>query len=290
MYIFTVAPSRCLAFWLRPNSTSGEGQISFFIEFRDKLFVGSDVPNFVHRGWNHICWTYRVEGGDGDGDGGGGNSTGVYGLYNNGRPVAVLKERLPAAGGREVRSSSSGSYGSAFIFGQEPDAIRGKFDAQQLSRSRVTEFNMWRRVLSGEEIGRMAACRSFPEGDVVRWADVEPRTVVTVAVDDLADLLCRRHARVVRFPFRETYERADMLCRAHGGHMYSPVSGEENERMLKGMGDGAREACRDQTTGAVSWVGISRRDGLYYSRNRQSWALAVISIFYLIRKALMHFL
>lgn len=86
----------------------------------------------------------------------------------------------------------------------------------------VTQFNLWNRVLTREEVRDLALCRKLLHGDVISWeGEWEVQHVMEYEVD-LQDLC--PHQKTPRFQVFPpmTYKEGIRLCESLGGFMPAP--------------------------------------------------------------------
>ena len=152
---------------------------------------------YHHRTWNHLCWSLST-------------ITGYSMYYSNGDLIGsqrVNTNEIPLA-----MKGSSEMYAASFIFGQEPDSIRGGFDIYQAFIGDLTEFNVWNYTLSKSKINSMATCNGFEKGNVVQWDLNDGITGKVVAIHNVritmfphSTELCNVFRRFVIFPERVQY-------------------------------------------------------------------------------------
>ena len=84
----------------------------------------------------------------------------------------------------------------AFIFGQEPDALRGGFNRYQSFLGDLTGFNIWNYSLLDTEIKSMAMCNTWNTGNFVPWnkSQIANYNAITKPLNDTQSL-CQRHER-----------------------------------------------------------------------------------------------
>ncbi|XP_070541623.1 uncharacterized protein [Ptychodera flava] len=96
--------------------------------------------------WHHVCVTWS-------------SSDGGWKYYHNG---VISKE---GSGFQTWHAISSGGF---LVLGQEQDAVGGRYDARQAMVGSLTEFNLWSRSLTADEIAATAGDCSIG-GDVFSW-------------------------------------------------------------------------------------------------------------------------
>ena len=101
-----------------------------------------EVNSFFHRRWVHFCWSVS-------------SVTGESKFYYNGNLVGM--EILSNINNTIILKSEV--YDAQFIFGQEPDAMRGGFDKFQAFLGDLAELNVWSQILDEESIMKKARCK-----------------------------------------------------------------------------------------------------------------------------------
>ncbi|KAK3722627.1 hypothetical protein QZH41_002387 [Actinostola sp. cb2023] len=106
--------------------------------------------------WHHLAVTWT-------------NSDGVFNVYVDGS----LKYGSDAIHKGATIDSTKGGL----VLGQDQDAYLGRYNANQSFQGNLTSVNMWDRVLTSDDILKLAKrCPSGSgEGNLVRWADLVPR-------------------------------------------------------------------------------------------------------------------
>nr|XP_002731564.1 PREDICTED: uncharacterized protein LOC100374910 [Saccoglossus kowalevskii] len=151
--------------WIKTKETNQGTPISYatsggFNEFI--LFDTTDLKVYVRQNngdnsgiavndndWHHLCVTWSSTGG-------------LWDIFDNG----VL-----AASGSDLRSGYVIREGGVMTLGQEQDSIRGGYDPNQALKGELAYFNMWSRILTDNEIGKLAAeCNGETEGDLFAWS------------------------------------------------------------------------------------------------------------------------
>ncbi|XP_075038936.1 neuronal pentraxin receptor [Mixophyes fleayi] len=161
LYAFTM----CL--WLKSKTTSGSGTpFSYSVHGQPneivllewghnpmELLINDKVtqlPVSLKDGmWHHICvaWTTR---------------DGMWTAFQDGKKKGS-NENLSAW--HPIKPNG------VIIFGQEQDAVGGRFDATQAFVGEVAQFNMWDRVLTLNEIEGIANCTMPLSGNLIQWND-----------------------------------------------------------------------------------------------------------------------
>ncbi|XP_040215426.1 neuronal pentraxin receptor [Rana temporaria] len=161
LYAFTL----CL--WLKSKTTSGSGTpFSYSVHGQPNEIVllewghnpmellindkATQLPVSLKDGmWHHICvaWTTR---------------DGMWTAFQDGKKKGS-NENLSAW--HPIKPNG------VIIFGQEQDAVGGRFDATQAFVGEVAQFNMWDRVLTNSEIEGIANCTIPLSGNLIHWDD-----------------------------------------------------------------------------------------------------------------------
>ena len=148
--------------------------------------------------------------------------------------------------------------------GQEPDTIEGKFELDELSRSKLTEFHMWDHELDSSLVEKLASCQSFEQGNVHRWEDIKIHKVAVHELKDRADL-CVTKRKIAIYPKKIKRKLLDQFCKLQGGVGFIPQSEEENNeivRKLNLMSDDCMDA--NYAMGSL-WVGaVFRYPKIYF--------------------------
>ena len=108
----------CVAAYMESSSKSLHRDviIHFDIRFNNTvLHTAYDIHQFYHRKWVHLCLSFS-------------STNGEQRTYYNGKLVGYTQTVLNDSS-VILRGSGDGVIDSSFIFGQEPDEIRGKFEA-----------------------------------------------------------------------------------------------------------------------------------------------------------------
>ena len=163
--------------------------------FNDIISV--EIFPFRHRTWNHCCWSYSPK-------------THQHSIHFNGRFVAK-KIILPTTN-KTVWEGSNNVEGYAFIIGQEPDEIKGKYSLDQLFKGSITELNIWDTILSDDTIMKLSTCASFLKGSVKDWNldGLRINKALVIKVEAIS-LVCKPSKMLVIFPKRQPFI-ANTVC------------------------------------------------------------------------------
>ena len=234
---------------------------SFKSAFRDVIFhfdlifdntsiqTSYDIDHFTHRKWAHLCLTFSSINGD-------------QRLYYNGKLVRYTKTTLNDSS-VIMKGSKDGVIDTSFTFGQEPDKIRGNFDAYQAFIGDVAEINVWNHILKDDHILLMSRCVDWSVGNIVSWVKSNI-TLHNVEVQDInnGSVFCKDTRRFVIFPIKAALGNAKMKCKVHGGKVAVPSSKEENELMLSIVKQYQTNCISDDDK--VAWIGLVKRSGVWY--------------------------
>ena len=226
------------------------------------------LESFHHRTWNHLCWSFSLITGD---------ST----FYHNGDLVET--KQANTEGIDFAMKSSSKMHKASFIFGQEPDSIRGGFDQHQAYLGDLSEFNIWNYTLTKTEIHSMANCESFMKGNILSW-DLTSLIIgkkleihnVTMMEFSRGYKLCDIHHQLVIFPQRVEYPMAKEICNNHGGILAVPHSEKENKLFIDIVKNHKQSCVADvgPTSENLVWIGAKQIDGTWHGvpRDRHPWS------------------
>ena len=223
---------------------------------------------YHHRTWNHLCWTLST-------------ITEWSTFYHNGNEIGRKQVNTTNIG--LALKGSSQMHGASFIFGQEPDSIRGGFNLHEAFIGDLTEFNVWNYTLSDSEIYSMAACDMFARGNVVSWELNNQATKKNIAVHNVEitefanpTVLCNVNHHLVIFPEIVQFAEAKETCVVHGGSLAVPRSEEETNRLIE-IVQHHKDSCikgRGQATENLVWIGAKQVDGIWQEvpRDRHHWS------------------
>ena len=179
-------------------------------------------------------------------------------------------------------------FDSAFIIGQEPDEIRGGYEANQAYIGDIAELNVWSYILTEEKIKSFVQCNNGGrDGDVVSWKMENfefYETSPTLIEDD--KFFCIPEEKIVFFPKKMTRSTAIEQCKAHGGHLFTPRTEEENSAFLH-MVSSHMDECQDHLLGNIAWLGgimesgslkIFDKDQKMVSSNFTNWDTSIFDL------------
>ena len=246
---------RCLQLFMHGNEQSANRDLVFgaYIPARQgNKKISMAVNSFLHRTWVHFCWSFS-------------DISGENKFYYNGMLLGIAK-----VNGDEIEmpiKDATKMYDAAFIFGQEPDNMRGGFDSDQAFLGDLSELNLWNYTMNDMDIMAMALCKDWRKGNLVAWERsnlVLNNVIVTDLPNSLA--LCSLHRQYVIFPEKVRYPEAKENCEIHGGTIAVPQSEEENNKIMdivfKHM-----DTCIDKeklTDGNAVWIGAKKVNHKWY--------------------------
>ena len=88
-------------------------------------------------------------------------------MYYNGDLINA--EHLKVDGNVTVIGRSKLNLEDGFIFGQEPDTIKGGYDPLETFIGDLSELNVWSYVLADDVISEFAKCNQSAKGDIIAW-------------------------------------------------------------------------------------------------------------------------
>ncbi|XP_076984170.1 adhesion G protein-coupled receptor D2, partial [Tamandua tetradactyla] len=114
--------------------------------------------------WHHVCATWEQHGGR-------------WALFADGRR---------RAGARGLGAGHPVPPGGVLVLGQDQDSLGGGFSARDAFSGNLTDFHLWARALSPEQLRRARACAPAPGDLLFRWDPdaliVSPSLLPTVRV------------------------------------------------------------------------------------------------------------
>lgn len=135
--------------------------------------------------WHHVCATWEQH-------------SGRWALFSDGRR---------RAGAQGLSAGQPVPPHGVLVLGQDQDSLGGGFSAREAFSGNLTDFHLWDRVLSLEQVRRARACVPPPGGLLFQWdpkaLNVTPSLLPTV----LVRLLC---------PGRTSAPISQMLCPCPG--------------------------------------------------------------------------
>ena len=208
-----------------------------------------DIKHFFHRKWIHLCLSFS-------------SINGEVKTYYNGRPVGHAKTAIKDSSVM-MKGVSDGVFDAAFIFGQEPDTMRGNFEPGQAFIGDLSELHVWNHILEDDKILKMSQCIGWGVGNIVAWKKLNIKTH-NVKMKNVINgsLFYEDQTRFVMFPEKVVFEEAKSICKVHGGKLPVPSSKEENEMILSII-EMHRKNC-DGSDVKMAWMGMVKRNYVWY--------------------------
>lgn len=155
--------------------------------------------------WHHMCATWE----------------------QRSRRWALFSDGRRRAGAQGLSAGHPVPPNGVLVLGQDQDSLGGGFSARDAFSGNLTDFHLWNRVLSLEQVCRARACTPPPGGLLFQWdpeaLDVTPSLLPTV----LVHLLC---------PGRTWALTSQMLCPSPGWPIESgpaPVSSSAFAHLIR---------------------------------------------------------
>ena len=242
----------CVAAYMESSSKSLHRDviIHFDIRFNNTaLHTAYDIHQFYHRKWVHLCLSFS-------------STNGEQRTYYNGEQVGYTQTVLNDSS-VILRGSGDGVIDSSFIFGQEPDEIRARFEAYQAFIGDLAELNVWNRILKNETILQMAQCMDWSVGNIVSWKKSNIKAH-NVEMQDISNgsVFCQDTKHFIIFPRKVALGNAKMTCKVHGGKVAVPSTKEENDLMVSIAMKHKEKCIVDENK--ISWIGVIRRNHVWY--------------------------
>lgn len=210
------------------------------------------VDSFPHRTWTHFCWSFS-------------SINGENRFYHNGIFLGIHK--LNFEDFEMAMEDANNMDQSAFIFGQEPDNMRGGFDSHQSFLGDLSELNIWNYTMSEVDIMKMATCKTWLKGNIVSW-ERSNLILNNIVLTDLFDPpnLCLKHHQYVIFPEKVPYPEAKGICEIHGGSLAVPKSEEENNQIINIVFKHKKTCIEKEnlSDGNAVWIGAKKVDRVWY--------------------------
>ena len=226
----------CFQLWFTRDIESAGRDIVMAFSVQRGIVGYVTITPFMHRAWNHFCWSYD-------------SHTGENRIYANGKfhgkETFGVKKKLK--GNNEV-------FGNSFVLGQEPDSLKGNFDEYQAFRGDLSELNMWNYILEDNEIEMIGKCRKRGRGNVISW-DLENFDLFNISKRKLENFqnLCNTEESMIIFPQKLPHASAVNLCMAHGGYLMTPRNEEENQKLAIQSINYKLEC--EGLSGSIFWLG-----------------------------------
>ena len=246
---------KCLRVCLNGIWETAYRDVAFFAQIpsnQNSKDTSMKINEFRHRTWSHLRWSFSAHNGKNK-------------FYYNGNLLGI--DTINKNGISMAIDDASKLHDAAFLFGQEPDIMRGQFDKNEAFLGELSELNIWNSTLSENDIKRMASCLSLEKGNVVAWEKSHWETNnVTVLDFPNSASLCSAQQKYIIFPEKLRYPEAKETCETHGGNLAVPKSEEENKKIVDIVFK-HKKSCIDNenlTDGSAVWIGAKMVDRKWY--------------------------
>ena len=210
------------------------------------MMAKAEIRPYTHRAWFYFCWSYS-------------SISGISKMYYNGDLINV--EHLKVEGNFTVIGKSKLVSEDAFIFGQEPDSMKGGYDSLETFIGDLSELNIWSYVLADNMISRLGKCEESAKGDIVAWDKENFNINKAIAKEGyILKSFCDKRQRYIIFPQKKLFVEAKTTCEIHGGKLALPKSENEHNIVIN-LAEKYRHNCIDQTEPAVTkwlWLGAKK--------------------------------
>ena len=238
----------CMQTFFHADPESANRNVIFYGEIgwnKKYVIFSRPIKPFPHRSWVHFCWSFS-------------SISGESKLYYNGNLLG--SDTVNDADNDTLIKGKNEVFDAAFVFGQEPDSMRGGYDKTQTFFGDLAEFNLWSYIVDDKQINDMGHCKDWTQGNMVAWKKVnwETNNVVLNYIED-APSICSELHNLVIFPQKVAYSQAVEICALHGGKMALPSSETENDEILKIVSK-HNEKCiepEETETGRAVWLGAT---------------------------------
>ena len=246
---------QCLQIWLKGYSKSLDRNVeihAFIPSTQKNIRIVRVVRGFLHRTWVHFCWSLS-------------SITKESRFYYNGKSLGT--DIVPVANHVNIIKDSSQMFDHAFIFGQDPDKMRGGFEKFQSFIGDLTGLNLWNYLQNDSKIMDMALCMDWEGGNVLAWEkpNIKTQNVSMEGLENVRELCIEEH-RFVIFPESVTFPKAKQTCEVHGGRIAVPRSEDESNMML-GIVNNFKEKCNvndEKHDGRAVWIGARKVNYIWY--------------------------
>ena len=214
-------------------------------------YASSVIKESIHRTWSHICWSFSSVNGENR-------------FYLNGKLIG--QETLNVDGMETAIIDFLDVHDAAFVFGQEPDAMRGAYDPNEAYLGDLAELNIWNKQLTLSDILDMASCKTGSNGNILAW-EKSNLILHNVTISEPLSIgkFCEQEQQYVVFPEKLRYPEAKEVCKTHGGWLALPKSEEENQKLIEIVYE-HKESCidTDEEANAV-WIGAKKTKHKWYA-------------------------
>ena len=222
---------------------------------------------FKHRAWNHVCWRYS-------------RNLQCHSIFYNGVLMGKKCDTHEKSDKWLAIPSSKNLSKHRVIVGQEQDEVeKYKFDYRKTLNGKLTEINIWGKMLTSTEIRNLSHCYAFPKGDILSWTQSR-YTSNKAAIESAHDLsfLCDEDKKLIISTQPQTFSSALDTCRILGGVLIVPQSLEDNNAILH-LFEMHKKSCllqesciSNRTTDnmkchsdePVAWIGLKQKGGKWF--------------------------
>ena len=242
----------CLQIYLTNNRQTANRHLKAYGYFPwsslTSMKVNADVRPYFHRTWFHFCWSFS-------------SISGKSKMYYNGDLINT--QHLKLNGTLTALLKPSKMFKEAFMFGQEPDSLMGKFDPLETFIGDLSELNVWSCVLPDDAILNMSHCLTYREGDIVSWKkDNWKINKAVVQEEQELNSFCNIPKQYIIFPEKKLFKDAQRICEVHGGKLALPKS-ENEQTVLMNLLQEYKHQCSQQTESTIdklAWLGAIKVD------------------------------
>ena len=228
-----------------------------------KIYKKFGRIQYGHGHCNHFCLLYSI-------------SSNSIKLYHNGRKMQILTLKENNGPSPYSMPNSSMVYDSAFVVGQEPDSMRGRFVKGEAFTGDISELNIWDRSLDDAEIYGLAKCNSTKRGNIVTWNENKftMNQVKTTSISDPA-LFCINNKQYLMIPELLAFNEATRRCAHLGGRITVPHNQMEKENILRIFG-GFNDKCLIKNVSEKAiWLGIYNPGYSWYENEINGTSVAI---------------
>ena len=249
---FQIQPIERLSCWPKFHQTR---KPSTHPQLSSNLYIGYGVIYVVSKAFSSttiIHWSLS-------------SITGESLFYHDGSLIKT--ESINVEGLDNAIMDAEGMYDKAFIFGQEPDIIRGAYDKNEAFLGDLVELNIWSKRLVAHDMKKMASCEMATKGNILAW-EKSNFNLYNGDVEESLDLseLCIKPEKYVIFPVKLSYRDAKEICTIHGGKLALPKSEVENQKIVDIVFK-HRKTCIENTQSGLSyatWIGAKKQKQRWY--------------------------
>ena len=129
------------------------------------------------------------------------------------------------------------------MIGQEQDKRFGGYEATQSFTGKISEFNVWSRVLEDSEIDSFSNCQNVSEGDLIAWdSDFESWTIGEVEItNETKSNFCPKdklaYSKFITLHNRLSCDMSRHQCSQFNGYQPAPIDANDFGRLEKEFGE-----------------------------------------------------